>query len=267
MSVKLSINHTPIELKIWKFPAGEVGVRVVDPSLIRSGIHYITMDYESNDDLFVVAQVVDILKPWRKSSELTLACKYMPYARQDRKMTYGEANAMKVVAKFINTLGFDHVDILDPHSDVVEATIDNLFIMEQHEALLEFFDYITTDMVLVSPDAGALKKIYKAAKVLNAPVVCATKQRDVSTGQITSTKVDCEHIGDKDFLIVDDIGDGLTTFIELAKVLKPLTDGKIYLYITHGIFSKGYTEAEKHFEKIFVANMMNKETHPMIVTL
>lgn len=267
MSVKLSVNHMPVELKIWKFPAGEIGVRVIDPSLLRSGIHDITMNFESNDDLFVVAQLVNILKPWRKSSELTLSCGYMPYARQDRRMTYGEANAMKVVAQFINTLGFDHVDILDPHSDVVEATIDNLFIMEQHEALLEFAEYIPNNTILVSPDAGALKKIYKAAKALEMDVVCATKVRDVSTGQITSTKVECEHIGNKDFLIVDDICDGGRTFIELAKVLKPLTDGKIYLYITHGIFSAGYEELEKHFEKIFVANMMNKATNKIIVTL
>jgi hypothetical protein len=33
MSVKLSVNFVLVELKVWKFPAGEVGVRVVDPCL------------------------------------------------------------------------------------------------------------------------------------------------------------------------------------------------------------------------------------------
>jgi len=265
MSVKLSVNFVLVELKVWKFPAGEVGVRVVDPSLLCTGLHCITMDFESNDDLFVVAQLVDILKPWRKSSSLELACAYMPYARQDRRMTYGEANAMKVVANFINTLGFDHVDILDPHSDVVEATVDNLFVMEQHEALIEYAEHIPPNTILVSPDAGALKKIYKAAKELQMEVVCATKVRDVMTGNIIDTKVECNHVGYSNFLIVDDICDGGRTFIELAKKLKPLTSGKIMLYITHGIFSNGFEELEKYFDTIFVSNMMCKETHPIVI--
>jgi ribose-phosphate pyrophosphokinase len=59
--------------------------------------------------------------------------------------------------------------------------------------------------------------------------------------------------GARDFLIVDDICDGGRTFIELAKVLRPLTSGQVKLYVTHGIFSAGF-EALAGLDRIFVAN-------------
>ena len=163
---------------------------------------------------------------------------YVPYARQDRAMVSGDAFSLKVFANILNSLKFDCVEIIDPHSDVTPALIDNVFVIEQHkcyvlESLGGAYDAI------VSPDGGALKKIFKAAKVLNVSfVIEASKNRDVVTGAITSTSF----IGDvsgKKLLIVDDICDGVFTFIKLAEVLKAGGAKQVDLYVTHGIFSKG----------------------------
>jgi ribose-phosphate pyrophosphokinase len=43
----------------------------------------------------------------------------------------------------------------------------------------------------------------------------------------------------KDVLIVDDICSGGRTFIEISKILSQRNVGKIYLYVTHGIFDIG----------------------------
>jgi ribose-phosphate pyrophosphokinase len=53
-------------------------------------------------------------------------------------------------------------------------------------------------------------------------------------------------------LIVDDICDGGGTFIGIAKALPK--DVKKYLYVTHGIFSKGLRELTGHFEHIYTTN-------------
>ena len=103
-----------------------------------------------------------------------------------------------------------------------------------------------------------MKKTLEAAKELGLPMVRADKIRSTDTGEITGTVVYSEHIGSKDFLIADDICDGGRTFIELAKVLRPLTDGKIYLYVTHGIFSKGLDVFEGLIDGVYTANPFPK---------
>ena len=59
------------------------------------------------------------------------------------------------------------------------------------------------------------------------------------------------------YLIVDDIIDGGRTFIELSKELvrKGIDKSQINLYVTHGIFSKGFTELDKHFNKVYCHNV------------
>lgn len=58
-------------------------------------------------------------------------------------------------------------------------------------------------------------------------------------------------VKDKNLLIIDDICDGGGTFIQLAEKLKGLGAAKIGLFVTHGIFSKGYKDLNKWFDKIY----------------
>jgi ribose-phosphate pyrophosphokinase len=62
-------------------------------------------------------------------------------------------------------------------------------------------------------------------------------------------------MANKDYIIIDDIIDGGQTFINIAKELKskPLK-GKIYLIVTHGIFSKGFAELSQYFDGIYCTN-------------
>ena len=65
----------------------------------------------------------------------------------------------------------------------------------------------------------------------------------------------------KDVVIVDDICDGGATFINIAKEVKNQyknvdkhCQGKIYLIVTHGIFSKGFKELSKYFDGVYCTN-------------
>ena len=130
--------------------------------------------------------------------------------------------------------------------------------MLNHAALLD------KEAILVSPDAGANKKVFEFAKLHGYKrVVRADKVRDVSTGEILSTQVFSEHVGNADFLMLDDICDGGRTFIELARELRKLTTGKIFLYVTHGIFSKGGDVFDGFIDQIYTSNLMG-EPHPLI---
>lgn len=122
------------------------------------------------------------------------------------------------------------------------------------------------NVILVSPDAGASKKIYKLAEQIGykGDIITCSKDRD-KDGKLTKTVVPF-HINEvnKDFIIIDDICDGGATFINIAKEIKerrqfssavhPSQYGKIYLIVTHGIFSKGFNELAQYFDGIYCTN-------------
>ena len=63
----------------------------------------------------------------------------------------------------------------------------------------------------------------------------------------------------KNCLIVDDICDGGRTFTDLAKKLNDKGAKELYLFVSHGIFSKGYDELLGHFNVIGTTNSFSQE--------
>lgn len=192
---------------------------------------------------------------------------YVPYfigARSDRKFVYGGVNYIKhVIAPIINSQNFYSVSVLDPHSDVLEACINN-FNKINNFNLVKF---ALTDIdnkngaqdriCLVSPDAGAYKKIFDVAAHFNIDnLITATKVRDIKTGKIIHTEVpNIDKSKNFKYVIVDDICDGGRTFVEIAKAIKEKDENaKIYLIVTHGIFSNSFYELNKLFEKVYSTN-------------
>lgn len=270
MSLKLIVGKSEVRLSTGNFPAGEAMLRIEDDisrnfALIDGKLPIcIHFKYTRDDGLFALALLVDAVRRlYPYQLELSLVMNYLPYARQDRVCNKGESLSVKVVADFINSLKFDRVFCKDIHSDVGVALIDNLIHIDQVNCAATLPYYLNSNTVVVSPDAGASKKAFTFANSNGYDIVRADKIRNVSTGQIVETKVYSEHIGSRDFLILDDLCDAGGTFIALAKELRKLTDGKIYLYVTHGLFTKGAEVFEGVVDGIFVSNLMGK-THPLV---
>ena len=200
---------------------------------------------------------------------------YVPYflgARSDRKFINGTSNYLKtVICPVINSQRFSDVVVMDPHSDVLEACLDNFRKIDNVDlvtfALKDLLDKGISQQLngirIISPDAGALKKIYHVAESTgySGEIIIASKHRDIETGKILSTSVpgiDTES-GSKGFVIIDDICDGGRTFIEISKAIrairaKSLFNDKIILIVTHGIFSAGFYELSKWFDAIYCTN-------------
>jgi ribose-phosphate pyrophosphokinase len=112
-------------------------------------------------------------------------------------------------------------------------------------------------VVLVSPDAGAYKKVYDVAKEFKIKnIITATKVRDMVTGNILRTEIPIlDQHNDLMYVIVDDICDGGRTFVELAKVIKEgRPTAKVYLVVTHGIFSAGFKTLNEYIDGVFCTN-------------
>lgn len=239
---------------LWKtFPGGELHpfVQRCDDHLEKCVIY---AAIQNSDDIMKMLLLTNAVKEMYLGIKVTLVMPYIPYARQDRISNDGESFSLKVFSRLVNAQGYHKVISYDPHSDVSLALIDNLKPVSQ-VYFVSGIPLTRANTVLVSPDAGACKKTFEAAMRCEFDgAVYASKHRDTTTGQITGTTVDCDHIGDKDFLIIDDICDGGRTFIELAKKLTPKTNGKIYLYVTHGIFSNGLAELSQYIDMIYTVN-------------
>jgi ribose-phosphate pyrophosphokinase len=196
-------------------------------------------------------------------------------ARSDRKFSEGSVNYLKqVICPIINAQNFNTVLVLDPHSDVLEACLNNYQKLDNHTVVKHALTDIDNKngaqerIVLVSPDAGAYKKIFDVAQKFDITnVVTAMKHRDIKTGKITHTEIpDITKYGENHkFVIVDDICDGGRTFIELAKeIRKHNTISDIYLIVTHGIFSAGFEELGRHFTKIYTTNSVSNNIAPIV---
>lgn len=250
-----------MSVKKWTFPGGERGVDIENSTvehndLTNSSTYHIDIRFKSSDDLIDLALEVDAARrKFGKDVKIFARISYFPYARQDRVMKDGESHSLKVIANFVNSLNIDRITVVDAHSDVVEALVDNLTIIPQHVALgcvlstesLRKYDYF------VAPDVGALKKIYKASSEYDTPVICAHKTREYNGFvKVSLPSEDFNKIKGSKVLVIDDICDGGRTFTELAKLF-PL-DCSADLYVTHGIFSKGKTELLQHYNEIFCYN-------------
>jgi ribose-phosphate pyrophosphokinase len=197
----------------------------------------------------------------RKFKKVHLYTPYFLGGRSDRRFQEGSVNYLKeVICPIINLQGFDSVKVYDPHSDVLEACLDS-FEKETNFSLVEFaLKEISKDglpICVVSPDAGALKKIYDVVERFKIPhLIVASKHRDIATGRITHTDVPSIDPHMKmNYLIIDDICDGGRTFTSIGeafKLVKP--SAKLFLCVSHGIFSSGFQELSKYFETIFTTD-------------
>ena len=259
-------------------------------SAFPDGQQSITLDLTTISDLEISCTIKSRLNSFRDLELIVCAAAalreagierihlYIPYClggRSDIKFEEGGLNYIKsVIAPIINLQKFSSVTVMDAHSIALENCIDNLKKIDNSDLAKWAITDISSEggnFKLVSPDAGALKKIFSTAKSIGykGEIIVAEKVRDLSTGKIIHTKVPINvYDADKDFIIIDDICDGGRTFIEIAKaieemrslssVVHPDKHGKNYLIVTHGIFSAGFEELSKYFDRIYTTNSISE---------
>lgn len=264
MSIKLYARGSYQVLEQSTFPGGERHLRIVDHveiSITKSLA--IEIRYESSVDLIDLVLLVDAVRRLSVNCRINLYIPYFPYARQDRCMQDGEAASLHAIAAMINSLRLDSVVTWDPHSYVLE----NLFApgvltcVSQSDIWGHRIPNNLAEMcidikscALLSPDAGAAKKIDALAKRLGMHVYYADKYRE--NGQVVPRVSLPENCPYKYLIVVDDICDGGATFVSLAKAVMQQFDGQLMLCVTHGIFSKGIDELSKYYHTIIRANAM-----------
>lgn len=216
-----------------KFPDGTTQVWKLDESMLTKSSFGITWNFEKEEELIHIAQLKELLDTKHKNTYLEI--NYLPYARQDKEVSNSSTFALRTLAKIINSLNFESVSILDPHSTVATNLINNSHAVYPVVEVEDVFDDYRYDIVCY-PDKGASSKYENI--YLEFPFVFANKVRDQLTGEIKELKLEGDVLNKK-VLIVDDICDGGATFIELTKKLKESGAKSVSLFVTYGLFTKG----------------------------
>ena len=254
----------PVEYRRGSFPGGEVFFRLDKPEAVYNQSVLVTARLRSSDDVLALLMATDALVR-AGTAQLNLKLYYVPYGRQDRVATEGESLSLAVMGKLLQSLSYDRIFILEPHSD---ATV--IALGEKTTVLSSgsegFSDFVVgklmasngpglENVVLVSPDAGAAKRVERMAHELQLlDVAEGKKHRDLTTNKLSGFGVDRADFTGKTCLIADDLCDGGGTFVGLAQVLRARGATAVHLMVTHGLFTKGLAPFQGVIDTIYTTN-------------
>jgi ribose-phosphate pyrophosphokinase len=275
--IKYSTNgYVRTVVKQWMFPDGGVGVDINIGGLLPdydvtevSIIQYLGDELDErgvtmrmNDHIVALGQTMDALKLQFPVAKFVLMLPYVPYGRQDRIMTAGEGHSLRFFAKTINGMGFSTVAVVDPHSTVTEALINNCLVVDQFEMFGDLKPSFG-DTYIVAPDQGAVKKCEAFAKKVGAAGVISCYKKRVDS-EIKVRILD-DIPNNAKLFVLDDICDAGGTFIQLSKAIYDYTVEKgqvvdeLELCVTHGLFTKGVDELNKYYDNIYTTDSVQSD--------
>lgn len=223
------------EVTINKFPDETLRLNP-NVEFILNHTATICWHFESNEEMIAVMFLANHVRRIG-ADRVNLVMPYIPNARQDRVKNDTDVFTLKYFAEFINNLHFNKVVVLDPHSSVSEALINNIEVESPKpyiEKVIEEIKKEINDETLIAfyPDEGAMKRY---SGMLDMPYAFGIKKRNWETGKIEGLDVAGakDLIKDSNIIIVDDISSRGGTFYFSAKKLKELGAKNVYLYISH----------------------------------
>lgn len=260
----IKLNGKAIELK--HFPDGTFLIKE-KPSCDQA---FLSWKFEHNDELVALIYITQHLRA-HGVRYVELYMPYIPNARQDRVKYDEDVFTLKYFAWVINSLGFDKVRVIDPHSSVAEALIDRIevltpamFVDTTIRSIYQGYE-VDGPILAFYPDEGAMKRYSGMVKM---PYAFGIKDRDWSSGQINGLSVcDCgQSIKGKTVLIIDDISSRGGTFYHSAKKLKELGADKVFLYVTHceNTILDGEVLTSGLIEKVFTTSSLLTKKHEKI---
>lgn len=228
-------------IEVLRFAGGEWHAKVPVWPVTRVHVH---AKLRTPDEVMCLLGVLSALET--QGVEVHLFAPYFPGLRQDRNpngttpltsAVYG-----RLLAPYCAT-----ITTVDAHSEAglreagrfMRGGSQNLIEIKPNVFLADLFR--SEPSIVVAPDKGATERATEAAAVLNARLATAEKVRDFDTGKLTDFRVTQHPYTNGRLLIVDDICDGGGTFLGLLTKLREFyPENPVDLYVTHGIFSKGY---------------------------
>lgn len=273
------LNVSVCDCILEKFSNTEIRVEIKenirneDVFIIQTG--GFNENHSINDYIMECLIIIDACKRSMAKS-ITLICPCFPYARQDKKDESRAPISAKLLANLLEKSGINRLVVMDLHASQIQGffdiPVDNIYSFPVIDSYFKntYFKDLTQEQiqdkyVLVSPDAGAIKRTLKFAKMMKLKAIFMHKERNY---QVSNTVDNMFIVGDpKDIeckiaIVLDDMCDTAGTLIKCADLLKESGASEVICGVTHGILSgpaiKRLNKSDS-ITKMIVTNSLNQE--------
>lgn len=246
IKTEISRSVRGLDLYIVQDAANEQPVRLGDEE----------RNFSINDHLMTLITAVDAAHQ-AGARRISLVLPYYPYSRQHKKKGREGLTASRL-GHIFETMGVSRIITLDIHSKEIEHVFMNLALENLHasyqilKTASSFFDLVNDDLVVVSPDTGAIDRNKYYADSLNKPLALLYKERDysrTSKSAADSNIMNARLLGDVEgkavFMADDMLGTG-GTLIKAMKTIRKMGARKIVSSVSLPLFSG---DAVDHFDK------------------
>ncbi|MGI8755842.1 MAG: ribose-phosphate diphosphokinase [Acidimicrobiales bacterium] len=256
--------HLGIEVgdaNLRQFANGELHCRYGE-SIRGADVFIIQTHASPNVNRALMQQLIMIDAAKRASAKrITAVCPYYGYARQDRKAEGREPITAKLVADMLSAAGADRVVSVDLHSGQIQGffdvPVDHLTAMP---ILLEYCQSLgdVEDLVIVSPDAGAVKAAKRFANHLGADLAFVNKVRPKGVANEVIASNVIGNVAGKRAILLDDMIDTAGTIVAAVELLKTEGATEVWAMATHGVLSDPAIERLKNsvLEKVVITNTL-----------
>ncbi|MCK4543655.1 MAG: ribose-phosphate diphosphokinase [Spirochaetales bacterium] len=211
-----------------------------------------------NDHLMALFVTIDAAHQAGANS-ITLVLPAFPYSRQHRKKTR-ESLTASWFSHVCEYMGVSRIITLDIHSREIENSFRTTSLENLHGSyqvlrkLSQLIDLKSEDLVVVSPDTGAVDRNKFYSGNLQRPLAILYKERDYSRVTQSAGKSNIQTVkllgdvrGKTVFMADDMLGTG-GTLIKAIQFLKESGAGKVICGISLPLFNAGAIE---HFDKAY----------------
>jgi len=229
------------------FPGGEPCVNVME-SVRKKNVHIFQCFRQTKlpylcQDFMEFLIVLDAIKR-ASADEITVYLPYMPFQRQEKKVSGREPISAKLAFDLIAAACGTHYERLvtiDMHSAAgagfSDCAVDNLTAWPLFASYVKHYLALSPeDIVVVAPDAGGAKRAREFSENLNCHFALIEKKREKGKVIVYYLVGEEEVVGKKAIIIDDMIATG-GTLIECSNLLLRKGATQVYAFSTHGLFN------------------------------
>ena len=223
-----------LSAEIGAFADGETRVHVSQD--VRDAIVLIVQPTcpPVNDHLMVLALLADAVRAAGAARVIGIV-PYFGYARQEQRSRPGDPRSAQVVGRLLDGVRLDHLVTLDLHAPALESALPMpATLLHAEEVFLpRVKSWGIRDLVVVSPDAGGLKRAQRYGLALDAPLAVIAKERPRP-----DTAAALQVLGEvknRVCLVVDDMASTGRTLAGAADALRQAGAREVHAIFTHAV--------------------------------
>jgi ribose-phosphate pyrophosphokinase len=244
-----------VTVEVGAFADGETRVHVAED--VRHAEVFLVQPIcpPVNDHLMVLALLADAVRA-AGAARITGIVPYFGYARQEQRSRPGDPRSAQVVGRLLGSVGIDHLITLDLHAPALESALPMpaTLLHAEEVFLTRIKSWGIRDLVVVTPDAGGLKRAQRYALALDAPLAVIAKERPrpdtASPSQVLG------EVKDRVCLVVDDMASTGRTLAGAADALRRAGATEVHAIFTHAVMAPGALDRlfAAHFGKVMTSD-------------